>query len=95
MSYVLLTFFLAAGFAAGRLFHMPEKLKKAASWALTGCLFGIVFLLGLKLGGSVQLVSQAATIGFKALALAVGSVLGSVLLVKGYIVLRGMLRRRG
>jgi hypothetical protein len=97
MSYVILTAFLAAGFIVGRLIRLPGWAKKATSWALTACLFGIVFLLGLKLGGNEALASQAGSIGVKALALACGSVLGSVLLVKCYAMIRNMPKqgRRG
>jgi hypothetical protein len=97
MTYVILTAFLAAGFCVGRLIRLPGWIKKATSWALTACLFGIVFLLGLKLGGNEALFAQAGSIGVKALVLACGSVLGSVLLVKGYATLREMPKqgRRG
>ncbi len=103
MSYVLLMAFLAAGFAAGRVLLRwkgsreaqtgaePQALPQPITIAMNVCLYGIVALLGVKIGSDSALLAQAGTIGLRALALAAGAVAGSVALVALYVALR---RRR-
>ena len=97
MTYLLLLVALAAGFAAGRLWRHwkgsgeAQKEAKPLAIAMGVCLYGIVALLGLKIGSDSTLLAQAGAIGLRALALAAGAVAGSVALVALYVALR---RRR-
>lgn len=103
MSYLILIGFLAAGFVAGRLIlrkkghgeakEEPKALPRPMAIAMNVCLFGIVALLGFKIGSDGALLAQAGVIGLKALALAAGALVGSVALVALYAALRREGRR--
>lgn len=103
MSYLMLMGFLVAGFAVGRVLLRLKgngeaqkgsmTLPKPIAIAMNICLFGIVALLGFKIGSDSTLIAQAGAIGLKALALAAGALAGSVALVALYIALRREGRR--
>lgn len=103
MSYLLLMAFLLAGFVVGRLMirrkghgevqEEAKPLPKPIALAMNVCLFGIVTLLGFKIGSDGTLLAQAGVIGLKALTLAAAAVAGSVALVALYVALRRERRR--
>lgn len=88
MNILVLAAFLAAGFSAGRFLRLPEGAKRIAGWALTICLFLLVFVLGAKLGSDSVILAGIGTIGLNALALAAACTAGSILLVKCYLGIR-------
>lgn len=95
MSMLILAAFLAAGFVAGRFLRLPDIVKRITGWALTICLFLLIFVLGAKLGSDKALLAGLGTIGVNAIVLAAGCVTGSIVLVKIYLGIRNRLRGTG
>ncbi|PRX31126.1 lysine exporter LysO-like protein [Orenia metallireducens] len=62
------------GLLAENLYSFTDKLT------LVG-LFLLLFTMGVKIGGDPEVVSNLKTLGFKAIVLSLGSVLGSVILL--------------
>lgn len=85
MSMLALAACLAAGFCVGRFLRLPERAQKITGLALAVCLFLLMFILGVKLGGNGILLSGLGGIGINALVLALGCTAGSILMVKGYL----------
>lgn len=92
MSLILLAGFLLAGFAVGRFAKLPRTARRWVGWGLSACLFALVFILGLKLGGDRGLLRQFGSIGMGAVALAFGCTAGSILVVKALLVARKLVR---
>ena len=72
---------LLLGFFAARLPWLPPRLRKGVPVLGSLSLFVLLFALGLSLGSSPELISALPTLGFRAVLLSAGTVLGSVFLV--------------
>lgn len=92
MSMLVLAAFLAAGFAVGKFVRLPKGTGRAAGYALSVCLFALVFLLGIKLGGDRSLLARLDSIGAGALGMAVACTAGSILAVCAYLAVRKLVR---
>ena len=76
-----LLIFLVCGVALGRLLRGRARWLRRARRLSGAVVYLLLFLLGLSVGGSPAVMSAPRLIGLEALALSVGAVTGSVLLV--------------
>lgn len=72
---------LILGFAAGRCRLLPDFLRSKVSAMGSLALIVLLFTLGLSMGSDEQIIAALPVLGLKAVLLAVGTVMGSVLLV--------------
>jgi len=78
---------LTGGFISARGFLKPG-VEKQADWLLTGSVFALIFMMGIKIGMDEYVLNSFRTIGIQALVLAVSSVafsIGGVRLVAKYV----------
>lgn len=71
---------LFLGIVAGRLLRTHSRPLRAADWLAAAAIYGLLFLLGLLVGGDRSIMGALEELGAQALVLSVGSVAGSVLL---------------
>lgn len=73
--------FLALGILIGYKGLLSENLNRFNNYLTMGGLFLLLFTMGVKMGINQQIISNLNSLGLKAIILALGSVLGSVILV--------------
>jgi uncharacterized membrane protein YadS len=81
----MITLFIAilAGTVVGYFLRRREKVIRIIDSALWGVIVLLLFLLGFAIGRSPQVMRSLPELGFYALLLALGAILGSVLLTAG------------
>lgn len=85
VSIVLIIASLFAGLGFGLLKkRFSAKEKKAVSLAMTGMVFMLIFLMGVKTGINQEVMAGLGTFGVKALLLALGAIAGSLLFVVAF-----------
>ncbi|MGQ1788165.1 LysO family transporter [Saccharicrinis sp. GN24d3] len=80
-SYIVIALF-GLGIGFGRLFREKKKTRKNVDLAVTWSVYLLLFLLGISVGINKEIINNFSLIGYKALWLTLGAVLGSVLLAK-------------
>jgi len=80
-SYIVITLF-AIGIAVGRLFRNKNTTRKNVDRAVTWSVYALLFLLGISVGINDEIINNFSRIGYKALWLTLGAVLGSIILAK-------------
>lgn len=73
--------FLMVGFAIGFFNLLANRFLKLTEYLTTGGLIVLLLSMGAKIGANDQILSQLGEIGFRALFLALGSILGSLILL--------------
>lgn len=71
---------ILAGTGVGYLLRRREKVVQVIDRALWGVIFLLLFLLGYSVGRNPEVMASLATLGWYALLMALGSILGSVVL---------------
>ena len=71
---------MAFGIALGYIFRKRKRLVKLADKLTMWAIFLLLFLLGIAIGANDVIVKNLPVLGLKALIIALGGVLGSVLL---------------
>jgi uncharacterized membrane protein YbjE (DUF340 family) len=71
---------MSAGFVVGYFFRNQSKLVKINDRLVMLAVFALLFLMGIAIGGSPQMISQLHFLGVKALVIAVAGILFSVLI---------------
>lgn len=71
---------MAFGIALGYIFRKQKRLVKLADKLTMWAIFLLLFLLGIAIGANDVIVKNLPVLGLKALIIALGGVLGSVLL---------------
>jgi hypothetical protein len=85
VSIVLIIASLFAGLGFGLLKkRFSTKEKKAVSLAMTGMVFLLIFLMGVKTGINQEVMAGLGIFGVKALLLALGAIAGSLLFVVAF-----------
>ncbi len=81
----MITLFTAilVGTLVGYLLRRQERIIRLVDLALWGVIFLLLFLLGFAIGRNPQVMRVLPELGFYALLLALGAILGSVLLTAG------------
>jgi uncharacterized membrane protein YbjE (DUF340 family) len=70
---------LSAGVIAGLLRgRFSDKMKKYVSVAMTGLVFLLILLMGLKTGSNQAVISNLAVYGLQSLAITVAAIIGSI-----------------
>ncbi|OCL28130.1 hypothetical protein U472_02775 [Orenia metallireducens] len=77
----LIVISLVIGMIIGYKGLLPENLYSFTDKLTIGGLFLLLFTMGIKIGSSSEVVSNLKTLGFKAIVLSLGSVLGSIILL--------------
>lgn len=72
---------LVCGFIIGYLDIIPKHLQKYIQWFITGGLMILLISMGAGISSNREILSKLSQLGFKALVLAIASVVGSILLV--------------
>lgn len=81
MDLWIIILFLLVGFVIGFLNLLANRFLKLTEYLTTGGLIVLLLSMGAKIGANDQILSQIGKIGFRALFLALGSVLGSLILL--------------
>jgi predicted permease len=81
MSVALLIGALVLGFIAARIEAISDHMRRGVPALGSLALFVLLFALGISLGNNQELMSALPTLGWRALVLSSGAVLGSVFLV--------------
>ena len=85
VSIMLIIASLFAGLGFGLLKkRFSAKEKKAVSLAMTGMVFVLIFLMGVKTGINSEVMAGLGIFGVKALLLALGAIAGSLLFVVAF-----------
>lgn len=71
---------ILAGTGVGYLLRRREKVIQTMDRALWGVIFLLLFLLGFSVGRNPEVMASLTTLGWYALLMALGSILGSVML---------------
>lgn len=77
-------FFFGVGILVGRVFKLKEKNSTIFSRVQSYCVYFILFLMGLSLGDSGEILGQIGTLGFRSVVFAVVPIIFSVLFVNVY-----------
>ncbi|AGB41714.1 Membrane protein of unknown function (DUF340) [Halobacteroides halobius DSM 5150] len=72
---------LIIGLTIGFLDLVPDNVAKFSDYLVLGGLFLLLFTMGVEIGANPQILSNLEQIGFKAIILAVGSIIGSIILI--------------
>ncbi len=70
------------GIAAGRLFRNSDTARKGIDTLVTWAVYGLLFLLGISVGINDKVINDFTKIGYTAILLTIGAVLGSLILAK-------------
>lgn len=82
LSIVLIIASLFAGVAFGLLKkNFPAREKKAIALSMTGMVFALIFLMGIKTGINHAVMAGLGIYGIKSLLLALGAIAGSIIFV--------------
>ena len=80
-SFVVIALF-AAGILVGRFFRKKETARKQIDRLVTWAVYLLLFLLGISVGINEKILNDFSKIGYTAILLTFGAVLGSVILAK-------------
>jgi len=80
-SFVVIALF-AAGILTGRIFRKKETARKHIDRMVTWAVYLLLFLLGISVGINEKILNDFSKIGYTAILLTIGSVLGSIILAK-------------
>lgn len=75
---IIVTFSLLAGILAGYLLRKKEKTLEGISRTTSGVVAVLLFILGASVGSNEQIVKNISKVGFQALILTAGALLGSI-----------------
>jgi uncharacterized membrane protein YbjE (DUF340 family) len=71
---------LTAGILIGLLFIKKQKMHQINNHLLSWAIYLLLFLLGLSVGTNQEVIQNLGKIGYEAIAIAIASIFGSVLL---------------
>jgi uncharacterized transporter YbjL len=72
---------LVVGLLVGYFNLLPSLLKNGTTYLVSGGLFLLLFIMGVQLGANPEVVDSLAKLGFKAVMLATGAIIGSLIMV--------------
>lgn len=72
---------LIMGFLMGRLDIISTRIRKYSGKVGTGALLVLLFAMGVTMGANHEVISNLSSLGLKALLMAMGTIIGSVLAV--------------
>lgn len=76
MALILLA--LALGYFTARLNRLPQLWQKRIQKIGTLALFLLLFFMGISLGADAQIIASLPTVGFKAILISLGTIIGSI-----------------
>ncbi len=80
-TYIVIVLF-AFGIGFGLFFRKRDQARKKIDASITWSVYLLLFLLGISVGTNEEIINNFFRIGYKAIWLTLGAVLGSVLLAK-------------
>jgi uncharacterized membrane protein YbjE (DUF340 family) len=80
-SFIVIALF-TTGILAGRFFRKNETAKRYIDHLVTWAVYLLLFLLGISVGINEKVLNDFSKIGYTALLLTIGAVIGSIILAK-------------
>jgi len=82
MTSLIVIILFAAGIVAGRLFKNNTPARKGIDKLVTLTIYVLLFLLGISVGINDEIINDFSKIGYTAVLLTIGAILGSLILAK-------------
>ncbi len=82
MISLIVIFLFVMGIVVGRLFRNKQTTKRNIDRLVSVAIFVLLFLLGISVGINDKIINDFSKIGYNAILLTIGAVLGSLILAK-------------